>query len=86
MQGGNLWDYIQSISAYVSPPWVVVFLCGILWNRSTEKVRTYIRETFYTASHSQKPVSVYFLIRQILTFGFEEHFTQTHVYTCHILL
>ena len=38
LQGTRLWDYIQSISAYVTPPWVVVFILGMFWKRATEQV------------------------------------------------
>nr|KAG5689688.1 hypothetical protein BaRGS_006313 [Batillaria attramentaria] len=36
-QGGQLWDYLQAMQAYLSPPWVVVFLLGIAWKRTTEQ-------------------------------------------------
>jgi len=36
IQGGSLWDYVQSISAYITPPWVVAFLLGMFWTRLTE--------------------------------------------------
>ncbi len=38
MQGGQLWDYLQSIQSYVTPPWVVAFVLGIFWKRCTEQV------------------------------------------------
>ena len=38
MQGSQLWDYLQSISSYITPPWVVVFLLGMFWKRCTEQV------------------------------------------------
>ena len=37
-QGGQLWDYLQAMQAYLAPPWVVVFLLGIAWKRTTEQV------------------------------------------------
>jgi Na+/proline symporter len=46
LQGGNLWDYIQSISSYITPPWVVVFLLGMFWKRCTERVS--IRDRYLT--------------------------------------
>ncbi|KAK7094375.1 sodium/mannose cotransporter SLC5A10-like [Littorina saxatilis] len=36
-QGGQLWDYLQAMQAYLAPPWVVVFLLGIGWRRTTEQ-------------------------------------------------
>lgn len=36
IQGGNLWDYLQSISSYITPPWVVAFLLGMFWKRASE--------------------------------------------------
>ncbi|KAL8612777.1 hypothetical protein ACOMHN_033447 [Nucella lapillus] len=36
-QGGQLWDYLQAMQAYLAPPWVVVFLLGISWKRTTEQ-------------------------------------------------
>jgi len=38
IQGGSLWDYVQSISSFITPPWVVAFLLGMFWSRLTEKV------------------------------------------------
>ena len=37
-QGGQLWDYLQAMQAYLAPPWVVVFILGISWKRTTEQV------------------------------------------------
>ncbi|XP_012943240.2 sodium/glucose cotransporter 4 [Aplysia californica] len=36
-QGGQLWTYLQTVSACVSPPWCWVFLLAIFWTRTTEK-------------------------------------------------
>ncbi|CAG5120820.1 unnamed protein product, partial [Candidula unifasciata] len=36
-QGGQLWNYLQSISACISPPWCWVFLLALFWKRTTEK-------------------------------------------------
>ena len=38
-QGGQLFIYIISISAYLSPPVAAVYLIAILWKRSNEQVR-----------------------------------------------
>ena len=38
IQGSRLWDYIQAISSYITPAWVVVFLLGIFWRRCSERV------------------------------------------------
>jgi len=36
----NLWQYLQSILSYVTPPVVVVFLFGIFWQRATSTAAT----------------------------------------------
>ena len=41
MQGGQLWDYIQAISSFITPPWVVAFVLGCFWPRLSEKVRPF---------------------------------------------
>lgn len=38
IRGSQLWDYLQSISSYITPPWVVVFFLGMFWKRATEQV------------------------------------------------
>lgn len=38
LQGGQLWHYLQSISSYITPSWVAVFLLGIFWKKCTEQV------------------------------------------------
>lgn len=38
MQGAQLYIYIQSVAAYLSPPIAAVYLLAILWKRSNEKV------------------------------------------------
>lgn len=40
MQGGQLFIYIQAISAYLSPPIAIVYLMAILSTRVNEKVRS----------------------------------------------
>jgi sodium/myo-inositol cotransporter 3 len=39
MQGGQLYIYIQSIAAYLSPPIAAVFCLSIMWTRMNEKVK-----------------------------------------------
>ncbi|ESP05039.1 hypothetical protein LOTGIDRAFT_109602 [Lottia gigantea] len=36
-QGGQLWNYIQAMAAYIAPPFPVVFLLGVAWQRTTEQ-------------------------------------------------
>jgi SSS family solute:Na+ symporter len=36
----SLWQYLQSVLAYITPPVVVVFLLGILWRRGTATAAT----------------------------------------------
>ncbi|CAH1248727.1 SLC5A9 [Branchiostoma lanceolatum] len=38
-QGGQLFDYIQSITSYQAPPVLACFTLGILWPRTNEPVR-----------------------------------------------
>ena len=38
MQGGQLYIYIQSIAAYLSPPIAMIFCMAIIWPRMNEKV------------------------------------------------
>ncbi len=38
MQGGQLYIYIQSIAAYLSPPIAMIFCMAIIWPRMNEMV------------------------------------------------
>ena len=38
VQGGQLFIYIQAVSAYFSPPIAALYLISILWTKATEKV------------------------------------------------
>ena len=38
MQGGQLFIYIQVISAYLAPPIASLFCVAVLWKRANEKV------------------------------------------------
>ena len=40
VQGGQLFIYIQAVSAYFSPPIAALYLLSILWTKATEKVCT----------------------------------------------
>nr|WLN44350.1 AAT10 [Sinonovacula rivularis] len=35
-QGGLLWFYIASVCAYLTVPWCIAFLLGLLWKRTSE--------------------------------------------------
>ena len=37
-QGGRLFDYIQAVTSYLSPPICAVFVLAIVWERINEKV------------------------------------------------
>ena len=37
-QGGQLFNYIQSVTGYLAPPVLSLFLLAILWKRTNEKV------------------------------------------------
>ena len=41
-QGGQLFIYIQAVSAYLSPPIAAVYILAITWQRSTEQVMLFI--------------------------------------------
>ena len=51
IQGGTLWDYLQSISSYINPPWFVVFCMGMFWKRCTEQVCMHISSLFFEHYH-----------------------------------
>ena len=36
MQGGQLYIYIQSIAAYLSPPIAAVYVLAVIWKRANE--------------------------------------------------
>lgn len=38
MQGAQLYIYIQSVAAYLSPPIAAVYLLAVLWKRANEEV------------------------------------------------
>lgn len=38
LQGAQLYIYIQSVAAYLSPPIAAVFMLSMLWKRTNEKV------------------------------------------------
>ena len=38
MQGGQMYIYIQAISAYLAPPIAAVYLTAVLWKRANENV------------------------------------------------
>ena len=42
MQGGQMYIYIQAISAYLAPPIAAVYLTAILWKRANESVRMFL--------------------------------------------
>lgn len=42
MQGGQLFLYIQAVSAYLAPPVATVYLLAILWPGANEKVYRYL--------------------------------------------
>lgn len=37
VQGARLFDYLQAVSSYITPPWVVVFILGMFWPRCSER-------------------------------------------------
>ncbi|XP_071088463.1 sodium/glucose cotransporter 4-like [Haliotis cracherodii] len=36
-QGGQLWGYLQSVTAYTAPPWTTLFMFALLWKRTSEQ-------------------------------------------------
>jgi len=43
---GQLFDYIQSVTSYLSPPILVVFAMGIFWPRFNEPVSCFFTYSF----------------------------------------
>ena len=39
---GLLFDYIQSVTSYLGPPVVTIFVLGILWERTNEPVFSFL--------------------------------------------
>ena len=56
MQGGQLFIYIQAISAYLAPPIAAIFLVAVLWKRANEQVGVYdcALSTFFLADLSSE--------------------------------
>lgn len=48
MQGAQLYIYIQSVAAYLSPPIAAVYLLAVLWKRANEKVN-FIQNIYFFA-------------------------------------
>ena len=38
-QGGQLFNYIQSVTGYLAPPVLSLYLLAILWKRTNEQVQ-----------------------------------------------
>lgn len=47
MQGGQLYIYIQAISAYLAPPIAAVYIMAVFWKRMNEQVVNYIQELVF---------------------------------------
>lgn len=62
MQGGQLFIYIQAISAYLSPPIAAVYLIAVLSKRANEKVRItiqgFLSENFSMISNGKITVDI----------------------------
>ena len=43
-QGGQLFNYIQSVTGYLSPPVLSLYLLAILWKRTNEQVAALVDE------------------------------------------
>lgn len=41
LQGGQLFIYIQSVSAYLAPPIAAVYILAVLWKRMNEAVSSF---------------------------------------------
>ena len=53
VQGGQLFIYIQAVSAYFSPPIAALYLISILWTKATEKVCHLTCLFFFHHKHSK---------------------------------
>ena len=64
VQGGQLFIYIQAVSAYFSPPIAALYLISILWTGGTEKVRnnTLISALLRFAQLSNKSILISLLM------------------------
>ena len=60
VQGGQLFIYIQAVSAYFSPPIAALYLISILWTGGTEKVcnNTLISALLWFAQLSNKSILI----------------------------
>ena len=61
MQGGQLFIYIQAISAYLAPPIAAVYLVAVIWKRGNEQVGFYIIVNHSLTCRVLKPQMVSFL-------------------------
>lgn len=44
VQGGQLFMYIQAVTAYLSPPIAGIYVIALFWRRATETVSIYVEE------------------------------------------
>lgn len=52
MQGGQLYIYIQAVSAYLAPPIATVYLMAVLWEGANEMVN-FAKQLLYITSSTQ---------------------------------
>lgn len=59
---GLLFDYIQSITSYLGPPVVTVFVMGIFWERTNEPVSLFCASVSKSLKISDLPVNILYKI------------------------
>ena len=58
VKGSQLWDYLQSISSYITPSWIVVILMGMFWQRATEQVCINDKMIYHGAGHTPSNLKI----------------------------
>ena len=66
MQGGQMYVYIQSIAAYISPPIAMTFCMAMTWARMNEAVRKSFRAHFGSNRMRVKRLSLLFVFINIV--------------------
>ena len=51
MQGGQMYVYIQSVAAYISPPIAMIFCMAMVWTRMNEAV-SYSKSLIIKSDHT----------------------------------
>ena len=71
-QGGQLFNYIQSVTGYLAPPVLSLYLLAILWKRTNEKVVSIYIDFDFNSTNISKTINLYRLIPTSRQFIVEE--------------